>query len=501
TQFTKGEQVEILKPDPNTTNDVVYYPATVLRSPALHKNLISIEHHQIKEYVDLDSLRPTPPRELNRCFIVGDHVDAFFESECVWRRGVVGGILENSKVVGVNGRSGESEIQQWNLRVHRDWDDGSWVPPLPLQNKLSETEEKPKKVRLKITCGRTKLEENFRKGAMVEVSSDEEGYKGSWYSAIIVDFVRNNKILVEYLTLKTDDESRLLREETDAQYVRPYPPHISRVAHFKPIEQVDAWYNEGWWLGVISRVLNRFKYIFYFRTSNEELEFKHSDLRPHQDWINGRWLIASKVYFWMLILFPFSIYSGEKSSRSKSSRGIFVAWTISGNILCQREFDMRERELEFKSKELELKTEGYQRYSKPEFRKWMKVEVKSDEVGYEGSWYSAVIVDSMGNDMYLVEYLTLRTDDESEFLREEANASDIRPSPPCIQRVYSYDLLENVDAWYNDGWWVGQISKVFNGLKYRVYFRPTQEELEFDHCDLRPHQEWIEGKWLASSRV
>ena len=131
----------------------------------------------------------------------------------------------------------------------------------------------------------------------------------------------------------------------------------------------------------------------------------------------------------------------------------------------------------------------------------MKVEVKSDEEGFKGSWYAAKIVKSLGNDKFLVEYQTLTTDDELELLKEEADALNIRPCPPEIQHVYPYALCERVDAWYNEGWWVGRISKVLVGSKYMVYFSTTNEELEFEHCDLRPHMEWADGLWVDVSTV
>ena len=130
-----------------------------------------------------------------------------------------------------------------------------------------------------------------------------------------------------------------------------------------------------------------------------------------------------------------------------------------------------------------------------------KVEVRSDEEGYQGAWYDAIVVDSLQNGKYLVEYLTLKTDDLTEQLKEEADASDIRPFPPDIEHCHRFALREWVDAWYNDGWWEGQVSSVLSGFKYRVYFWPTKEELEFKHCHLRPHQEWIDGRWVHAPLV
>ncbi|KAK7852101.1 hypothetical protein CFP56_040084 [Quercus suber] len=33
---------------------------------------------------------------------------------------------------------------------------------------------------------------------------------------------------------------------------------------------------------------------------DEEIEFKHSDLRLHQDWIDGKWIMASQAGSWVL---------------------------------------------------------------------------------------------------------------------------------------------------------------------------------------------------------
>lgn len=131
----------------------------------------------------------------------------------------------------------------------------------------------------------------------------------------------------------------------------------------------------------------------------------------------------------------------------------------------------------------------------------MMVEVKNDEEGYQGAWYTAVILGPTDNNNFMVEYQTLKTDDESEPLKETARASYIRPCPPLTQRIDRFKLLEEVDAWYNEGWWVGLISKVLGGLKYAVYFWTSNEEMVFSHHDLRPHQEWINGKWITAFEV
>lgn len=135
------------------------------------------------------------------------------------------------------------------------------------------------------------------------------------------------------------------------------------------------------------------------------------------------------------------------------------------------------------------------------FVKGTAIEVKSDEDGFQGAWFAAEILEVLSKDKFLIEYKTLKTDDEKEFCREKVDILHIRPVPLDIVKVDGYGIHEEVDALYNDGWWVGVISKIYPGSKYMVFFRGSNEELKFNHSDLRVHQEWIDGKWYMPSKV
>lgn len=165
-----------------------------------------------------------------------------------------------------------------------------------MQTKSSQLEiVKPERVKLRIKYGEGASDAKFSKGKMVEVRSDEEGFQGSWYTAVVVDSVANGKFLVQYQTLKTDDETELLKEYLDASYIRPCPPEIPQIGYFEQSQEVDAWYNDGWWVGRIFKVLDDYRYIVHFGCTNDEMTVEHSKLRPHQMWIDGRWIAASVV--------------------------------------------------------------------------------------------------------------------------------------------------------------------------------------------------------------
>ncbi|XP_050217038.1 protein AGENET DOMAIN (AGD)-CONTAINING P1 [Mercurialis annua] len=455
TQFKKGDKVEVTKQE-NGPNTLTYYPATVLRSPAKFKSktaskttqiLIQYEtlkestkaHKPITEFVDVGSVRPMPPRLLlNGCFRNGDGVDVFCDNG--WQKGTVKDVLENENyVVGFDGKSEGIVAEHCNLRLHRDWDwlESSWVPLLlEHETVLPAMDEKPKKARLLIRCSES--EPVLSIGAKVEVKTDEEGYPGAWFGATIVGTIGNDKFLVQYMNLLTDDESAPLREIIYAKHIRPFPPPIPSDAGFKQFEKVDVWFNEMWWEGEVSGVLPGSRYIVYFKFTNESLEYDHSALRHHQEWIEGKWV-------------------QEKSKDLDANELILDA----------------------------------------QFGKGTKVEVKSDEVGFQGAWFAATIINVIENGNFEVQYDSILTDDGNDFLKEQANASDIRPLPPDIQHVHPYRLFETVDAWFNDAWWVGRVVKVYNNSKYKVDFKTT-EELEFAHSELRPHQEWADGHWVIA---
>ncbi|XP_027339231.1 DUF724 domain-containing protein 6 [Abrus precatorius] len=493
--FKKGDQVEVTKPDDNNN---CYYPATVVRPPSKNKNLVFLEYltlfassnsqppKRIREYVNVANVRPKFPHQVNPWFKVGDAVDAFRQTHNAWCPATVADILENSSYLvsfpGSHHRD-SAVVHHSSLRLHRDWVHGNWVPPLPGQEQPPEMVTMPENLRYKIKYSRRPLKESkFRKGRIVEVSSDDEGYKGSWFVASIVDIIGKDRFLVEYRDLTTDEGTQLLKEELDARFIRPCPPEVPFIGSFKQFQEVDAWHNDGWWEGVVLEVLNSRECLISF-IHKDVLKFENSKLRPHQDWFDGKWVMSSKKSSELVEKF------GDLMPKAKNLTGTKLILKY-----------QKPSEHSKKPRDVTGRTMNTQTKFVVHFCKGAKVEVRSDEEGYQDAWYTAIVVDSLQNDKYLVEYLTLKTDDLTEQLKEEADASNIRPYPPDVNHVHRFALHQWVDAWYHEGWWVGQVSSVL-GFKYMIYFWPTKERLEFEHCHLRPHQEWIDGRWVLDSLV
>uniref|UniRef100_A0A7N0TEF5 Agenet domain-containing protein n=1 Tax=Kalanchoe fedtschenkoi TaxID=63787 RepID=A0A7N0TEF5_KALFE len=416
----------------------------------------------------------------------------------------------------------------------------------------------------------------FTEGTEVEISSEEDGFRGSWYAATVVTpppsatgttrtrkvsgADRSEKVTIEYRDLMEDGRSKKrLRETIDVVQIRPIPPREAKV-DFKFNDLVDALFNDGWWEGVIVKVLEGGRFQVYFRATKELIEFGEESLRIHREWVHGHWIPpllgeekdepasasdkppkAKHVKPSEVSLsldkpseaFPVHDKSSkaspapgktskamqEKSSKAsprriKSSKASPAHHKPSRATAASEKQSKASPALDKpseKSPVLSKPSKATVTHEKPSksvaahdkpagkenFVKGLVVEVKSDEDGFQGAWYSATIIKVLSKDKFLVEYKYLKTEDDSEFCKEEVDILHIRPAPPEIIKVDSYSMYEEVDALYNDGWWAGVISKVYTGSRYLVFFRGTNEELEFDHADLRVHQEWIDGQWIV----
>ncbi|XP_026385169.1 DUF724 domain-containing protein 3-like [Papaver somniferum] len=144
---------------------------------------------------------------------------------------------------------------------------------------------------------------DFRHGDLVEVSSKEEGFLGSYFKARIIKQTEKDEFLVEYTKLhEEDDEKCLLREVVPRSEIRHMPPNF-KASYFNVSDPVDVFCKDGWWYGIITgRDPIRSKrtgedssiYYVYFPLSREEIEYRKWELRAHLERINGNW-ISSRV--------------------------------------------------------------------------------------------------------------------------------------------------------------------------------------------------------------
>lgn len=355
----------------------------------------------------------------------------------------------------------------------------------------------------------------------MEISSNDPGFRGSWFTASILKRVSSRnpiKFLVQYTHLFEDDAgTKPLKETINAVDIRPLAPR-EKARKFKFGEEVDAFQNDGWWEGVITKDLENGKFHVYFKRSKEQLEFGEDQLRLHREWINGSWTppleedgqVEEKVQTEKEVKSN-KRKTKEKMSNSRRTKNNFMSDKAvtegkveSGKAVTQEKLKCDNavcEKLESDKAESEEKLESGKITAEQKFIKGAHVEVTSDEDGFEGAWFAATIVKAVGKDRYLVQYKSLRTEDDTDFLKEEFDTLHIRPCPPEIVVADRFKKLDEVDALYNDGWWVGVISKVLTDSKYQVYFKNTKEVMKFNHSELRIHQDWIDGKWVAASQA
>ncbi|CAM8938606.1 unnamed protein product [Rhodiola kirilowii] len=164
-------------------------------------------------------------------------------------------------------------------------------------------------------------ERYFTEGTEVEVSMEQEGFRGSWYTATVITApfpdakLKNVLVTIEYKDLMEEDDEdeeegtenaekpqkekdedeesenaeKRLRETVDVVQIRPIPPREAKV-EFKLNDWVDAFINDGWWEGVIMKVFGNGRFEVFFRASIELIEVREEDLRMHREWVYGDWI-------------------------------------------------------------------------------------------------------------------------------------------------------------------------------------------------------------------
>ncbi|TYJ41514.1 hypothetical protein E1A91_A03G026900v1, partial [Gossypium mustelinum] len=237
-----------------------------------------------KEYNSVD-IRPLPPPQTPRKFKMGDIVEAYIDNG--WYQGKIDQVVDNDRYIfrmssmfllfGMN-----------QLRLHRTWLNGNWVPPLDESELDVEKMMEPETDNAEASKTGTGniLEESDQKTKEKEEEFSEGAHVEAWFAATIVKPVGNNRYLIRFKTLRTEDDTGFLEKEMDSLHFRPPPPHIPVPDQFKMFDHVEVLYKGGWWKGVIAEVLPDDSKYLVILANYDKLECKHSDLRPRQSSID-----------------------------------------------------------------------------------------------------------------------------------------------------------------------------------------------------------------------
>ncbi|XP_039005642.1 DUF724 domain-containing protein 6-like isoform X2 [Hibiscus syriacus] len=222
------------------------------------------------------------------------------------------------------------------------------------------------------------------KGTLIEVCSGEEGFRGPWYLATILESPpksiskKRKRPLVRYKALRAQDGSSPLTEYVDPDFIRPLPPNDKEddLSCFEVNEIVDAWHRDGWWTGVVRKVLEKAKYMVYFDNPPDVIEFDGKDLRVHWDWIDGKWV---------------------RPEKQQSTGSIFSSGTA--------------------------------------------VEVNTNDENLRDVWFPAIVIKENGDTTFLVKQQNSKNGDESGAVTVVVDSLHIRPSPHYSDRNYGSLLV------------------------------------------------------------
>ena len=144
--FKPGSKVEIMSDEAGFRGS--FYIGTVVKATRTPEFTVRYEKlfkdeegtKPLQETVNEFQIRPIAPREKKREFKFSEEVDAFHNDG--WWEGVITEVNENGKFA-VCFRSTKEQIEfvEEDLRLHREWVNGEWKPPLEGEEEKGEKEE------------------------------------------------------------------------------------------------------------------------------------------------------------------------------------------------------------------------------------------------------------------------------------------------------------------------------------------------------------------------
>lgn len=135
----------------------------------------------------------------------------------------------------------------------------------------------------------------FDVGRKVEVSFDREEFQDVWYPATILQDLGNLTFLVECNCVNSDNHSSA-KAKVDSLHIRPCPP-LLKDKKLVLFEKVDAFFDFGWWSGIITKEFENSRYLVFFNQMNCDKEFNQSELRLHIEWKDDKWFTSSQVLY------------------------------------------------------------------------------------------------------------------------------------------------------------------------------------------------------------
>ncbi|KAG2315105.1 hypothetical protein Bca52824_018227 [Brassica carinata] len=121
------------------------------------------------------------------------------------------------------------------------------------------------------------------------------------------------------------------------------------------------------------------------------------------------------------------------------------------------------------------------------------VEIESTDDTTCRIWYPAKVVNLNGVEKVTVEYYCT-VFAEKRRVQNTITTDRIRPAPPTSDQK-AFEMSDNVEGFYKNGWCSGQVKMVLGDNTYSVYLNSSMETIQFEPSHLQIHREWIDGVW------
>ncbi|KAG2330218.1 hypothetical protein Bca52824_001398 [Brassica carinata] len=228
--------------------------------------------------------------------------------------------------------------------------------------------------------------------------------------------------------------------------------------------------------------------------ANEEIvrrSFRFGDVEMGQSSSNEDFVLSKINSINKMMEDNFKIMNARLSLIEKDSRYIKV-----------RVSKLEEQHRVTSDKNLHNETEGSR--VQTHFEIGANLEIASQDKDRYVKWYPGNVLNTYmrnGVEMVKVEYLTRFRDKNkrTKKLQESISSDRIRPQPP--PETKSFELMDKVEAYHNDGWCSGQIRMILTDDKYSIHFNRSTESIQFNISDLRIPKEWVDGVWKMAKEM
>ncbi|CAM6095076.1 unnamed protein product [Calypogeia fissa] len=165
-------------------------------------------------------------------------------------------------------------------------------------------------------------------GDHVEVLSEDSGLRGCWFKATVLrrSFRRlkvryddvicedGNGNLEEWVSsCKISGPCKLGVRISGRPCIRPCPAEPTSLVRLNEGEVVDAWWNDGWWEGILCGKGPSGLIHVFIPGELETAILKASEVRASKEWLNGTWA-AIPNYPDLVMLFGLSVPQGVKET-------------------------------------------------------------------------------------------------------------------------------------------------------------------------------------------